>query len=147
MTALLTARAQAVPDCAPPFDGETGSVGAFRAAVPPPAPAIALTGATPGDDWPRRFAQLLLETIDGSRPSRQLSTITTSRVREHLRGITPLLMGAQRPRVARVITTYPAPDVAEASVIVSCGNRMRALALRLERTGQGQWMCTDVEAG
>jgi hypothetical protein len=144
MSALLTARTLAVPECAPPYDGEPG---AGWLATPAPVPVVARSGAAPGDDWPHRFAQLLLETIDGSRPARQLVNITTSRVREHLRVITPLLTGGQRPRVARVITTYPAPDVAETSVIVSCGPRTRALALRLERTKTGGWMCTDVEAG
>jgi hypothetical protein len=151
MAALLSARPLAVPDCAPPYDDEVAQVsavqvGAALVAAPPLVPAAARHGAVGGDDWPQRFARLLLEIIDGSRPARQLADITTSRVREHLRDITPLLTDGERPRVARVITTYPAPGVAESTVIVSCGPRTRALALRLERT-QGRWICTDAEAG
>lgn len=91
-------------------------------------------GAKPnaGGDWPERFAWLLTEALTGSRPARQLLPWTTERARTHLRKLTPAFSCAQRPRVLRVITSRPTRDVVEMTVIVRLGPRTRALAVRLE---------------
>jgi hypothetical protein len=116
--------------------------------------------ATPSDvsrdDWPQRFARLLVETLAGARPARQIVPWTTERSRSHIRKISPALGGGQRPRVLRVLMSHPGPGVTEMTVIVGIGPRIRALAVRLEqaaRTSQpvrhqqpNRWICTDVEA-
>jgi len=108
-------------------------------------------------DWPSRFAQVLAETLAGSRPPAQIAPWTTERARSHIRRLGPLLTAGQRPLVQRVITSAPSADVVEMSVVVGFGPRERALAVRLERT-QGRpatagraarpqrWLCTAVEA-
>jgi hypothetical protein len=51
--------------------------------------------------------------------------------------------------VLRVLTTRPAPDVIEMTMVVVIGPRTRALAIRLERAQREtapQWLCTDIEA-
>jgi hypothetical protein len=81
---------------------------------------------------------------------------TTERARERIQRLGPQLSAGQQPRVRRVVTFRPAADVLEMTVVVAFGQRVRALAVRLERTGGGQsaggsagpagWLCTTVEA-
>lgn len=145
MSAALSARLVAVPDVAPPYDGEPASGEPF-VPVPSPAPVSGVPVQAADDDPVVRFAHVLVEAIAGSRSQRQLAPFMTQRASLHLRRVGPLFAGS-RPRVLRVLTTRPAPEVAEATVIVSCGQRARALALRLERRDPARWICTDVEAG
>ena len=108
-------------------------------------------------EWPGQFAQVLAETLAGSRPAQQLNPWTTERARQRIRQLAPRLQGGQRPRVRRVRTFAPDPDVIEMTIVVSLGTQVRALAVRLERSpaghrrqGQGQpappWRCTAIEA-
>jgi hypothetical protein len=90
---------------------------------------------------------MLVETLAGSRPARQILPWTTARARSQfdrlLRGFggagspgtgRPVAgKGGMQPRVMRVVATRPASDVIEMSVIAGFGARVRALALRLER--------------
>jgi hypothetical protein len=107
--------------------------------------------------WPSKFAQVLAETLAGSRPPAQLTPWTTERARSHIRKLGPMLMGAQRPVVRRIVTSQPASGVMEMSVVVGFGPRVHALAIRLEREREqppspgrpgrrARWMCTTVEA-
>ncbi len=68
-----------------------------------------------------------------------------------------MLTAGQQPVVQRIVTSRPADDVMEMSVVVGFGPRVRAVAIRLERTGPGpttpgqaaarpRWVCTAVEA-
>jgi Family of unknown function (DUF6459) len=115
-------------------------------------------GTTAGEPvWPSRFAQVLAETLAGSRPPAQLVPWTTERARSNIRRLGPMLVGRQQPVVRRVLTSRPADGVLEVSVVVGVGPRVRALALRLEREPSqhaapgrpgrtGRWICTAVEA-
>jgi hypothetical protein len=119
----------------------------------------------PGPVWPSRFAQVLAETLAGSRPPAQLTPWTTERARSHIRRLGPMLVGGQQPVVRRVVTSRPTSGVLEMSVVVGLGPRVHALAIRLERersphpvaprrpamapgrpAGQARWLCTAVEA-
>jgi hypothetical protein len=107
--------------------------------------------------WPSQFAQVLTETLAGSRPASQLTPWTTERARAHIRRLGPLLAVDRRPRVQRVRATQPAEDVVEVAVVAEFGSRTRALAARLERTEaqpgslgrpgrQARWLCTAIES-
>jgi hypothetical protein len=107
--------------------------------------------------WARQFALLLSEALAGARPVRQIQPWTTERARLQLDRLMPLFCGRQRPRVLRVIITRPTRDVIEMTVVVGLERRTRALAVRLERTGQTarpnrasaagpRWLCTAIEA-
>jgi hypothetical protein len=123
-------------------------------------PVRGRAGSTPdgdGDRWPSQFAQVLAETLAGSRPASQITPWTTERARAHIRRLGPLLAAGQRPRVQRVLASRPVEDVVEVAVVVGFGPRTRALAARLERAGpqpatpgrparQARWLCTDVES-
>jgi Family of unknown function (DUF6459) len=110
-----------------------------------------------GAPWPRQFAVLLAEALAGVRPLQQVLPCMSGRGSVQLRRLLPLFYGGYRPRVQRVLTTMPAADVIEMTLIVTAGPRTRALAVRLERaTSAGPrawrgkpsapWLCTDIEA-
>src|SRR5205809_392555 len=126
--------------------------------VPPPGPGrypIRKRSASP-PGWPGQFAQVLAETLAGSRPPRQLVPWATERARDRIQRLGPLLSAGQQPRVRRVVTFHPTADAMEMAVVVVFGQRVHALALRLERGGgqptagraaqPGRWLCVAVEA-
>jgi hypothetical protein len=135
------AAAAARPDAAgPPHDQDRSGPEAEDESSSPPKPPGAPGGQPPGGgrrpdpggSWPSQFAQVLAETLAGSRPAQQL---------------TPW------PKVRRVMTSAPAAGVLEMTAVVGFGPRVRALALRLEReqsrpyrqTGD-RWCCTAIES-
>ena len=125
-----------------------------------PRPPAAVPGVPPG--WQHRFAQVLAETLAGARPPRQIVPWTTEETLRRIQRLGPRLASEQRPRVRRVLTSLPAPDVMEMAVVVGFGPRVKALAVRLEQTGPrpaalpgagtaggrpaARWVCTAVEA-
>jgi hypothetical protein len=125
---------------------------------PPTAPGSPGQPGSPASPpgWPGRFAQVLAETLAGSRPPRQLVPWTTERARDRIQRLGPLLSAGQQPRVRRVVTFHPTADAMEMAVVVVFGQRVHALAVRLERGGgqatagraapPGRWMCVAVEA-
>jgi hypothetical protein len=175
-----------IPDSAPPYDVEvaptrrtTGRADAGqRDTTPGPREVPAhpeppgqpdhpvRTGRAPATEaaWPSHFAQVLAETLAGSRPARQMAPWTTERARNRIQRLGPQLSGGQHPTVRRVLTFQPTPDVIEMTVVVGFGPRVRAVAVRLERAncapgspggdmrspGGGirpaRWLCTTVEA-
>jgi hypothetical protein len=100
---------------------------------------------------------VLVETLAGSRPPRQISTWATERARARIQRLGPMLAAGQRPQLRRVVAFRPASDVIEMTVVVSFGPRVRALAVRLEhsppprslagyQSRKARWLCTEVEA-
>jgi hypothetical protein len=110
--------------------------------------------------WPSQFAQVLAETLAGSRPRGQIRPWATDQALRRIRQLGPMLAapaGGVQPRVRRVVTSRPAAGVVEMTVIVGVGPSIRALAVRLEqdgphRAGRGHgprsagWICTAIEA-
>jgi hypothetical protein len=100
---------------------------------------------------------VLVETLAGSRPPRQISSWATERARARIQRLGPMLAAGQRPQLRRVVAFRPASDVIEMTVVVSFGPRVRALAVRLEhspppralpgyQSRKARWLCTEVEA-
>jgi hypothetical protein len=122
----------------------------------PPGPEGSPGGtrqSDPAGSWPSQFAQVLAETLAGSRPAQQLTPWTTEQARRRIRQLGPMLATGQRPRVRRVITSAPAIDVIEMTAVIGFGPRIRVLALRLEREqarpyrqGGARWRCTAIES-
>jgi len=139
--------------------GEPGGRPASGTTRSAPRPA-AVPGVPPG--WQNRFAQVLAETLAGARPPRQIVPWTTEETLRRIQRLRPRLASEQRPRVRRVLTSLPAPDVMEMAVVVGFGPRVKALAVRLEHTAPRpaalpaagtaggraatRWVCTAVEA-
>ena len=101
---------------------------------------------------------VIVETLAGVRPERQLIPLTTDRVRAHMRSLGPLLRCDQRPRVLRIVASRPLPRVVEMTMVVTFGPRSRALALRFEHAAArparpggparpARWLCTAIETG
>jgi hypothetical protein len=134
-----------LPPCPPPRDG-----GAAQAA------AIAPCQPSPCQPSPHQFALLIVETLAGVRPARQLAPLLSKRAAIQLHRLRPLFSANRRPRVLRVLTSAPAADVVEMTLVVETGQRTRALAVRLERTARPasarrdapamRWLCTAIEA-
>ncbi len=126
-----------VPAAAPPFDDDPDSdeiaVSARDEADNPMHPADHDSAPPVSGGWPSQFAQVVAETLAGSRPAQQLAPWTTEQARRRISQLGPLLMTDQRPRVRRVVTSAPSKDVLELTAVVGYGPRVRALALRLER--------------
>jgi hypothetical protein len=168
-----------VPDSAPPYDDERGATGhdaarrprrlalatAPRQAAPSgqpgpssqPGPGPARRGQPVAVGWPGQFAQVLAETLAGSRPQGQITPWTTDQARRRIRQLGPMLAAGVQPRVRRIVTSRPSAGVVEMTVIVGFGPRIRALAVRLERNGPhhaspgraaraARWVCTVIEA-
>jgi hypothetical protein len=162
-----------VPDSLPPYDGERRPRTSRSADQPgpvedgpgPPAhepdqaenkpdkpasagPAIDRRAVPGPGGWPSRFAQVLAETLAGSRPAQQLAPWTTEQTRQRIRELGPMMASGQRPRVRRVMTSAPAANVLELTAVVGFGARVRVLALRLERADDCApgWQCTALES-
>jgi hypothetical protein len=123
-------------DVWPPLDREP-AVRDEPAGPEPPEPTSVLH---------RQFAVSLAECLAGVRPARQLMPWLSKRGSIHLHRLMPLFAGGHQPRVLRMLTARPTPDVIEMTLVVVTGGRTRALAVRLERASD-RWLCTDIEAG
>jgi hypothetical protein len=100
--------------------------------------AATRTGQRPGQtgQWPSQFAQVLAETLAGSRPPNQITPWTTDQAMKRISQLGSILATAHQPRVKRVILRSPADGVLEMAVIVGLGERVRAVAVRLEHSRQ-----------
>ncbi len=110
------------------------------------------------DEWAARIGQALLEVMTGSRAAPQVLRWTTPEVYAEVarrgalaarRAGTGRQSGMpvrHRVVVRRVLVCEPADGVAEASVVVVDGDRVRALAMRL--SGQdGRWRVEALQVG
>ena len=149
----------ALPDLAPPTDDTPGKaprrLDSDPTAVsrwPAQAAGTRRSGLDHGqeaagpDEWPQRLARMITEALAGSRPAQQMLPWTSNRARRQLQRMRPAFAAGQRPRIVRILSTRPARDVIEMSVIARFGPRTRALALRLERLPGARWICTEIEA-
>ncbi len=124
-------------------------------AMPSPPEQVPALAAEQGPPLPRQFAVLLAEVLAGVRPARQVTPWLSQRGTLHLHRLLPLFQGGHQPRVLRVLTTRPAQNVVEMTIIAVIGPRPRALAVRLEHGAHSplphgaqppRWLCTDIEA-
>jgi hypothetical protein len=148
----------------PPFDDELGDaplVSAWDRRLPFPSPSTPCAAAPaprrrdalpqPGA-WGRRLLVGLTECAAGRRPLQQLAPLLSFAVG---RGLAAEFERAARHgarhwlRTATVRTvraTEPADGIAELCATVDTGQRVRAIALRIERQ-QGRWRCTRLQLG
>jgi hypothetical protein len=113
-----------------------------------PIPPVRGTAALPDPRrWSAKLTQAVMETLYGPRPIQQLARWTDGNVyraiARRVAARTGPTTGAP-PQVRSVRVCRPAPTVAEASVVVQTGRRVRAVALRLEIRDR-RWLCTALE--
>ena len=149
----------------PPFDdeliGPVPTVGPLDQRLPfvmtptrvawRPRPGRA-SGLPDPEPWGRRLVIGMIETAAGRRPLHQLSALLSPSVNRGLGGDferaaqrgTPHWL--HRATVRSIRAAEPADGVAELSATVETGNRVRAIAIRLEAR-HGRWRCTRLQLG
>ncbi|MGW7429984.1 Rv3235 family protein [Streptomyces sp. NPDC054861] len=94
------------------------------------------------------FAERLLAVLTGDRPVHWMLGRTVGAAYEQLVRLapgTPLRSGGARPVLRRCSVHQPRPGAVEAFASIATGDRVRALAFRLERGADGRWRCAAVE--
>jgi hypothetical protein len=163
------ARRRASPRRTPAVRPEPAERAAQGRPFPPSGPGLPRRRPAAAAAWPSQFAQVLAETLAGSRPPGQIRPWTSEQARRRIRQLGPRLAAEVQPRVRRIMTSRPAAGVVEMTVIVGFGPRIRVLAVRLEcaepphadagpcrRPGPdrspgpaptpARWICTAIEA-
>ncbi|MFE2231663.1 Rv3235 family protein [Streptomyces sp. JL2001] len=155
-TSVTTTTTAAAPALAP-------EAAARRARTAPRGPAgtgpRGRAGTRPGTPAPARtapralpphavFAERLLAVLSGDRPVHWMLGQTVGEAYEQLVRLapeTPLRSGGARPVLRRCAAHPPRTGVVEAFASIAVGERVRAMAFRLERGADGRWRCAAVE--
>ncbi|MFE9835104.1 Rv3235 family protein [Streptomyces sp. NPDC005551] len=128
----------AVPSTtAPASPGRTGS----PAATPAPAPRSRPTDV---------FAERLLAVLSGCRPVHSMLRHTAGRAYDELAWLAehnPLRTRGARPVVRDIGYYVPRAGAVEVFARIGAGERLRAMAFRLEQGPDLRWRCTAVELG
>ncbi|MFJ2814133.1 Rv3235 family protein [Streptomyces sp. NPDC087294] len=96
------------------------------------------------------FADRLLEVLSGRRPVHWMLRHTAGRAYDQLTLLAeraPLRTRGPLPVVRDIGYYVPRPGAIEAFARIGAGDRVRALAFRLEQGPDLRWRCTAVEAG
>ncbi|MEV8125065.1 Rv3235 family protein [Streptomyces sp. NPDC085944] len=96
------------------------------------------------------FAELLLGVLSGRRPVHSMLRHTIGRAYDdlaHLAERGPLRTRGASPVVRDIGYFEPRPGALEVFARIGAGDRLRALAFRLEQGRDLRWRCTAVEVG
>ena len=112
---------------------------------PPPSDIM------PAEQFAAHIVRHIVEVLLGHRPARQIQTWMTPKVFNTLlrraslsRQIYGRAERCKTPQIRRTIVCYPRPRVAEVSLVVFDGRRIRAAATRLE-IRHDRWHVTALE--
>ncbi|MFI8308866.1 Rv3235 family protein [Streptomyces sp. NPDC085927] len=123
---------------------------------PAPAPAVPRVPAqTPRRPVPQprptdHFAELLLAVLSGQRPVHSMLRHTAGRAYDELADLAergPLRTRGTRPVVRDIGYYVPREGALEVFARIGAGDRLRAMAFRLEQGHDLRWRCTAVELG
>jgi hypothetical protein len=96
------------------------------------------------------FADRLLAVLSGQRPVHWMLRHTAGRAYDELAWLaerSPLAAAGPRPVIRDIGYFVPREGAVEAFARIGAGDRLRALAFRLERGRDQRWRCTAVELG
>ncbi|MDT9700593.1 Rv3235 family protein [Streptomyces sp. P17] len=120
-------------------------------AVPPQTPRRPIAPAVPQPRPTDVFADRLLAVLSGQRPVHCMLRHTAGRAYDDLAWLAergPLRTTRGTRPVVRDIGYYvPSPGAIEAFARIGAGDRLRAMAFRLEQGPDLRWRCTAVELG
>ncbi|MEU8589715.1 Rv3235 family protein [Streptomyces sp. NPDC048664] len=94
------------------------------------------------------FAERLLCVLSGTRPVHSMLRHTRGRAYDELAWLAergPLRAGGQRPVVRDIGYFVPRAGAIEVFARIAAGDRLRAMAFRLEQDPDQRWRCTAVE--
>ncbi|MFG2313896.1 Rv3235 family protein [Streptomyces tendae] len=136
-----------------PADTRPPTAGPGRAVRPYTAPVV--PAQTPRRPVPQlrptdHFAELLLGVLSGRRPVHSMLRHTVGRAYDdlaHLAERGPLRTRGTSPVVRDIGYFEPRPGALEVFARIGAGDRLRALAFRLEQGRDLRWRCTAVEVG
>ncbi|MDT0399537.1 Rv3235 family protein, partial [Streptomyces edwardsiae] len=97
-----------------------------------------------------RFAELLLAVLSGQRPVHAMLRHTAGRAYDDLVRLAervPLRTRGARPVVRDIGWFEPREGAVEVFARIGAGDRLRAMAFRLEQGRDLRWRCTAVELG
>ncbi|MFJ8024207.1 Rv3235 family protein [Streptomyces sp. NPDC096311] len=117
-----------------------------RPSLPPSSPSSAPPQPRPTD----LFAERLLAVLSGQRPVHCMLRHTAGRAYDELAWLAergPLRTRGTRPVVRDIGYYVPRPGAIEAFARIGAGDRLRAMAFRLEQGPDLRWRCTAVELG
>ncbi|MGW1499382.1 Rv3235 family protein [Streptomyces mirabilis] len=121
--------------------------------LPPPAdhPRPSPPSSPPPQPRPTDlFADRLLAVLSGQRPVHYMLRHTAGRAYDELAWLAergPLRTRGTRPVVRDIGYYVPRPGAIEAFARIGAGDRLRAMAFRLEQGPDLRWRCTAVELG
>ncbi|MFD8155652.1 Rv3235 family protein, partial [Streptomyces sp. NPDC059720] len=155
-----TGRAPRSSSPAPAPTTPPSATAAAREALRTPAPAPLSAAPRVPAQSPRRpvphllptdrFADLLLAVLSGHRPVHSMLRHTRGRAYDELAWLAergPLRTRGARPVVRDIGYCEPRPGAIEAFARIGAGDRLRAMAFRLELGQDLRWRCTAVELG
>ncbi|MGW0392820.1 Rv3235 family protein [Streptomyces sp. NPDC003042] len=95
-------------------------------------------------DW---FAERLLAVLSGQRPVHSLLGLTVGPAYEQLASLAPTgpLRDRLRPVLRHCGRFHPGPGVIEAFARIATGDRVSAMAFRLEQGPDLRWRCAAIE--
>ncbi|QUW81622.1 hypothetical protein SMIR_23035 [Streptomyces mirabilis] len=136
------------PPQAPPAEAASRTL-----LLPPPAdhPRPSPRSSPPPQPRPTDlFADRLLAVLSGQRPVHCMLRHTAGRAYDELAWLAergPLRTHGTRPVVRDIGYYVPRPGAIEAFARIGAGDRLRAMAFRLEQGPDLRWRCTAVELG
>ncbi|MCX4609246.1 MULTISPECIES: Rv3235 family protein [Streptomyces] len=122
-----------------------------RLLSPRPSPPSSSPSSPPPQPRPTDlFADRLLAVLSGQRPVHCMLRHTAGRAYDELAWLAergPLRTRGARPVVRDIGYYVPRPGAIEAFARIGAGDRLRAMAFRLEQGPDLRWRCTAVELG
>lgn len=92
-------------------------------------------------DWVTKFALSVVEIWGGRRSANQLSRWCHRQVHQQLVSKSTTIKSA--PKIRKIYISQPIEGVAETTVTLRIGDRVRSLALRFEGVDK-RWLCTEL---
>lgn len=93
------------------------------------------------EEWISNFVLALVEIWSGKRSAAQLARWSHRKV--HLQIINRPSIISQRPKIRKIYIAQPHESIAETTVTLRIGERVRALMLRFEGVDK-RWVCTEL---
>ncbi|MGC0410003.1 hypothetical protein RKD32_002869 [Streptomyces sp. SAI-195] len=152
-TGTVSATAHTAASVPALFPGRIAPGGHRRVARPSTTPVV--PAQTPRRPVPQlrptdHFAELLLGVLSGRRPVHSMLRHTLGRAYDDLADLAergPLRTRGAAPVVRDIGYFEPRPGALEVFARIGAGDRLRAMAFRLEQGQDLRWRCTAVELG